>query len=301
MMPRRRILLEGPLDLPRTLGPLRRGTGDPTLRIDVTRAWRATRTAAGPASLALELRGRELVAEAWGPGAELLLDGLPAFVGERPGGTPFRPSHPLLADLRHRFPGIRIGRTNAVMESLVPAILEQKVTGEEARTAFRGIVRRLGEPAPGPAELRLRLPPEPARLAALPYYEYHPFGLERRRAEVVRRVAARAAWFEAIVDLPLDVAYGRLTALPGVGPWTAAEVAVRALGDEDAVSVGDYHIPTLVSWALAGEPVGTDERLLELLEPFRPHRGLVVRLLEASGIRPQRRGPRMAPRQIAGM
>ncbi len=299
-MPRRRITLDGPLDLARTLGPLRRGTGDPTLRIDGAHAWRATRTAAGPASLALEVRDREVVAEAWGPGADMVLDGLPALLGEVPERTPFRPSHPLLAELRHRFPGIRIGRTNAVMEALVPAILEQKVTGEEARTAFRGIVRRLGETAPGPGELRLRLPPEPERLAALPYYGYHPFGLERRRAEVVRRVAARAAWFEAIVDLPLEVAYGRLTALPGVGPWTAAEVAVRALGDEDAVSVGDYHIPTLVSWALAGEPVGTDERLLELLEPFRPHRGLVVRLLEASGIRPQRRGPRTAPRQIAG-
>ena len=300
-MPRRRITLDAPLDLARTLGPLRRGTGDPTLRLDGIHAWRATRTAAGPATLALELRGRELLAEAWGPGAEMVLDGLPALVGELPGRAPFRAGHPLVAELRHRFPGIRIGRTSAVLESLVPAILEQKVTGEEARVAFRGIVRRLGEPAPGPAELRLRLPPEPSRLAALPYYEYHPFGLERRRAEVIRRVAARAAWFEAIVDLPLDVAYARLTALPGVGPWTAAEVAVRALGDEDAVSVGDYHIPTMVSWALAGEPVGDDARMLELLEPFRPHRGLVVRLLEASGLRPQRRGPRMAPRDIAGM
>jgi 3-methyladenine DNA glycosylase/8-oxoguanine DNA glycosylase len=300
-MPRRRITLDGPLDLARTLGPLRRGTGDPTLRLDGVHAWRATRTAAGPASLAIELRGRELVAEAWGPGAEMVLQGLPALVGEIDGRVPFHSAHPLVGELRHRFAGVRIGRTGAVLEALVPAILEQKVTGGEARTAFRGLLRLLGEPAPGPAELRLRLPPEPARLAALPYYAYHPFGLERRRAEVIRRVAARAAWFEAIVDLPLDVAYTRLTALPGVGPWTAAEVAVRALGDEDAVSVGDYHIPTLVSWALAGEPVGTDERMLELLEPFRPHRGLVVRLLEASGLRPQRRGPRMAPRDIASM
>ena len=295
------ITLEEPLDLARTLGPLRRGTGDPTLRLSGRHAWRATRTPDGPATVAIEIRGGTVLAEAWGPGAARALEGVTALLGLRRDGERFAPRHPLLGELRHRFPGIRIGRSGAVLEALVPAILEQKVTGDEARTAFRGLVRRLGEAAPGPSELRLRLPPTPEQLAALPYYDYHPFGVERRRAEVVRRVAARAAWFEAIVDLPLDTAYARLTALPGVGPWTAAEVAVRALGDHDAVSVGDYHIPSMVTWALAREPVGTDARMLELLEPFRPHRALVVRLLEASGIRPQRRGPRMAPRGIEGM
>ncbi len=268
------------------------------MRIDGRHAWRATRTDDGPAAVSIEIRGDEVLAEAWGPGAERAVAGVPGLLGLGQETNGFAPRHPLIAELRHRFPGVRIGRSGAVLEALVPAILEQKVTGEEARTAFRGLVRRLGEPAPGPAELRLRLPPTPAQLAALPYYDYHPFGVERRRAEVLRRVAARAAWFEAIVDLPLETAYARLTALPGVGPWTAAEVAVRALGDHDAVSVGDYHIPTMVTWALAGEPVGTDARMLELLEPFRPHRALVVRLLEASGIRPARRGPRMAPRGI---
>ena len=112
-------------------------------------------------------------------------------------------------------------------------------------------------------------------------------------------MAGRAAWFEAIVELPIEEAYRRLTLLPGLGPWTAAEVAVRALGDRDALSVGDYHVPNLVSWALAGEPRGTDARMLELLEPYRPHRARVVRLLEAAGIRSPRYGPRMAPRRIA--
>ena len=149
----------------------------------------------------------------------------------------------MIAELDRRFRGVRIGRSGAVLESLVPGILEQKVTGEEARRAFRGLVRAFGEPAPGPEAFNLRLPPAPERLAALPYYGYHAFGVERRRAEVIRRVAARAAWFEATVDLPLDEAYARLTALPGLGPWTAAEVAVRALGDADAVSVGDLPPP----------------------------------------------------------
>jgi 3-methyladenine DNA glycosylase/8-oxoguanine DNA glycosylase len=129
----------------------------------------------------------------------------------------------------------------------------------------------------------------------------HPIGIERRRAELIRTVAARSARFEEIVDLPLAAAYARLTALPGIGPWTAAEVAIRALGDADAVSVGDYHLPSLVSYALAGERRGTDARMLELLEPYRGQRGRVIRLLEASGIRPAAHGPRMQPRSIAAI
>jgi 3-methyladenine DNA glycosylase/8-oxoguanine DNA glycosylase len=77
-----------------------------------------------------------------------------------------------------------------------------------------------------------------------------------------------------------------------------AEVARVALGDADAVSVGDYHVPSIVAWALAGERDGSDERMLELLEPFRPHRGRVQRLLEEAHIRPPARGPRMQARAI---
>ena len=180
----------------------------------------------------------------------------------------------------------------------MPAILEQKVTGDEARRAWRGLIARHGEPAPGPPALRLRLPPTPEVLATLPYYAYHPFGVERRRAELIRRIAMRAAWFEAITELPIEMAHARLTSVPGIGPWTAAEVAVRALGDPDAVSVGDFHLPNLVAWALAREPRGTDARMLELLEPWRGERARVVRLLELSGIQAPRYGPRLAPRRI---
>jgi 3-methyladenine DNA glycosylase/8-oxoguanine DNA glycosylase len=215
--------------------------------------------------------------------------------------VPIPPGHPLVADLARRNPGVRIPRSGAVLESLVPAILEQKITGEEARRAWRRLIVTHGQPAPGPPDLRLRLGPSPATLAHLPYYAYHPLGIERRRADLIRRLASRAAWFEAVVDLPLADAYGRLTAVPGIGPWTAAEVGVRALGDADAVSVGDFHLPSLVAFALAGEPRGDDARMLELLEPFRGQRARVVRLLELSGIRVPRYGPRLAPRRIEGL
>jgi 3-methyladenine DNA glycosylase/8-oxoguanine DNA glycosylase len=251
----------------------------------------------------LDVRGSSILAEAWGPGADRALAGVAGLVGLDDDREGFRPHHRLIAELDRRFRGVRIGRSGAVLESLVPGILEQKITGQEARTSFRGLVRALGEPAPGPAELRLRLPPAPERLAALPYYDYHPFGIERRRAEVIRRVASRASWFEEIVDLPLPEAYARLTALPGLGPWTAAEVAARALGDADAVSVGDYHLPNLVGWALAREHGGDDARMLELLEPYRPQRGRVIRLIETagSGLWGARRAPRMALRRIESM
>jgi 3-methyladenine DNA glycosylase/8-oxoguanine DNA glycosylase len=302
-MGRRDMPLDGPLDLRRTLSPLVRGNGDRTIRLASGEAWIATRTAHGPATLHLSLASGALTAEAWGAGAELALARAGRLVGlesgRQPTSTLASVDHGLIANLARRHPGVRTLRTEAVFEALVPAILEQKVTGTEAHRVWHALVRTHGEAAPGPgADMGLRLLPEPATLAQLPYYAYHPLGLERRRADLIRAVAARAAWFEAIVDLPLPDAYARLLAVPGIGPWTAAEVAVRALGDDDAVSVGDFHVPNLVAWALAGEPRGDDARMLELLEPYRGRRALVVRLLELGGPARPRRGPRFAPRRI---
>lgn len=297
-MPVRRYRVAGPLDLRRTLAPLARGPADRTFRFGAGRIFRATRTPDGPVSIALAQTGDEVVAEAWGPGAECALDEIPVLLGLLEEPRPLISGHPTITHLARRFPGVRIPRSGAVLEALIPAILEQKVIGDEARRAFVGLVRVHGEPAPGPPEWGLRLPPAPSTLAGLPYYDYHSFGVERRRAERIRRVASRAAWFEGILDLSLPDASARLVAVPGIGPWTAAEVAVRALGDEDAVSVGDFHLPNLVAFALAGEPRGDDSRMLQLLEHYRGQRARVIRLLELSGIRTPRYGPRLSLRRI---
>ncbi|MDQ3128435.1 MAG: DNA-3-methyladenine glycosylase 2 family protein [Chloroflexota bacterium] len=297
-MPTRELVLDRPLDLRRTLSIHQRGSGDPMMQIGPGRVIRATRTADGPATIEIIQHGDRIAVETWGPGADCLLAAVPALVGLDDDRSGFDPTHhPLVADLDRHHPGIRIGRTGAVLEALIPAILEQKVTGTEAWRGLRGLIRQWGEPAPGPFGLRLL--PEPAAIAAIPYHAFHPLGIERRRADLVRRVADRANRFEEIVDLSRDAAWARLTALPGIGPWTAAEVALRALGDPDAVSVGDFHLPNLVAFTLAGEIRGNDVRMVELLEPWRGHRARVIRLLEASRLRPPAFGPRYAPRSIA--
>lgn len=184
-----------------------------------------------------------------------------------------------------------------MFEALVRTVLEQKVTTVEANAGYRALVDTLGEPAPGP--VRLILPPTSEVLALTPYWTFHRFGVERRRAVVIIQAARSAGRLEEIITMDLQSAYRRLQAFPGIGPWTAAKVAVVALGDPDAVPVGDYHLPHTVGYVLEGTSRSTDERMLELLDPYRGHRARVVRLLLLSGIGAPRFGPRQPLRNIA--
>jgi 3-methyladenine DNA glycosylase/8-oxoguanine DNA glycosylase len=293
----RRVALRGPLDLGETLSPLRHGLGDRTIRVSRTETWLAMRTVDGPATVRVRLSGAEVEASAWGDGAELLLASVSALIGEEDTPDALVARHPIIRNLQRRHPGLRLPRTRRVLHALVPTILEQKVTGTEAFRSYASLLRAFGEPAPGPGDLLL--PPAPATLAGLPYHALHPLGIERRRAEVVRRAASRADWLEAAATAA--EAARRLRSLPGIGAWTAAEVVRIAFGDPDAVSIGDYHIPNMVAWALAGEPRADDARMLELLEPYRGQRGRVQRLLEVGRVTAPRYGPRMAPRRIAAI
>lgn len=290
-----------PLDLRSTLWPLRRGRSDPTFRMLDGVLWRATRTPAGPGAERLhQTPDGSVLVEAWGPGAAWLIERAPALCGTMDDDRDFRPAHGLLRELQRRHRGLRIGRTDAVFEAATATIIEQKVAGAEAWASWRALVRGLGEPARGPLA-GLWTPPAPEVLARTPYHAFHAFGIERRRAETIRRVANCAGRLEESALMPPGAARSRLEALPGMGAWSAAEVALVALGDVDAVPVGDYHLPHMVGWALAGEPRGSDERMLELLEPYRGHRARVLRLLMAAGIEAPRHGPRRPLRNVARM
>ena len=293
------LALPFPLDLDLTLGLLQHGRSDPTIRFGDGEVWRAAHTPGGPTSVRLELRDAQLFAEAWGAGAGWMIAHTPELVGFNDQPSAFQPDHRLLADLHRHHPGLRLGRTGLVFEALLPTVLEQKVPSVEAYASYGRLVRTLGEPAPG--ETGLLLPPTPRRLLATPYWAVHRFGIERRRFAVIQAAAAQAQRLEATVDMDPANARRLLTTLPGIGPWSAAEVSVVAYGDRDVVSVGDYHLPHQVAWALAGEPRGSDARMLELLEPYRGHRTRVIRLLTLGGIQAPRFGPRMRLRRIAAI
>lgn len=279
-----------------TLRVHRRGAGDPSYRIDGRGThWRATRTPVGPATLALTQRNDGTVeAEAWGEGAEWALDGVPRLLGADDDASGFEPHHEVVAQLWRRHPHVRFGATGRVWESLLPSIIEQKVTGKEAFGGYRQLVRRHGSPAPGPAgDAGLMLPPDAHTVRRIPSWEWLRLHIDPQRARTAVTAARVADSLDRTVDVAPDEADRRLRSLPGVGVWTSAEVRQRALGHADAVSFFDYHVAANIGWALTGTPVD-DDALAVLLEPYRPHRARVQRLIEVAGLRRPRRGPRMS-------
>lgn len=288
------------------LAQQRRGAGDPTHRFGVAgRHWRASRTPEGPVTLAIreDRAGGNVHAQAWGTGAEWALHQLPALLGAEDDWSGFEPREAALAEARRHHPHLRQGRTDRVLEALVPAVIEQKVTGKQAFGGFRQLVKEYGDPAPGPgAEIGLWLQPSADVLGQVPSWAWLRFGIDGTRARTVVAVAERAAALERLVGVTDVTQVDRaLRSIPGVGTWTSAETRQRALADPDAVSFGDYHVGRDVGWALAGREFD-DRELAAFLEPWRPQRGRVPFLVAAAGLRRPRRGPRMeVPGHIRGV
>ncbi|SFQ20117.1 3-methyladenine DNA glycosylase/8-oxoguanine DNA glycosylase [Amycolatopsis arida] len=289
---RRRWRPPFPLDLPAVLAPLQRGKGDPAVRRDADGlAWLAGNTPDGPGTLALRRADGEVEAAAWGDGAAFLLDRLPALLGAGDDDTGFVAHHDVVARVRWRMPGLRIGASGRVWDALVPAVLEQKVTGVEARRSWRELCRWFGEPAPGPAPAGLRVPPTPAAIRSVVDWDWHRAGVDLKRRTTLVAAARVARRLERAAELGGTAGRRLLRQVPGVGVWTAAEVAQRAWGDPDAVSVGDFHIPAIVGHALVGSALD-DAGMLAELAPYAPQRQRVVRYLEAAGFTRPRFGPR---------
>jgi 3-methyladenine DNA glycosylase/8-oxoguanine DNA glycosylase len=303
----RRIRLAAPLDLGATLRAAAAGGFDSTWRIDHDEAWRGQLTPDGPATLHLRVRDDRLDASAWGPGTTFALDHVPTLVGEHDDRRGFEPrAIPLVHRMDRIHAGLRCGASGAVTMTAVRTVLAQRVTGGEAIRSWNGVLRRWGSRAPGPGErMGLRVPPSPQELHRLSYAAFHPLGVERGRAETVRAVCSHAARLDAWAEMQPQNAWAEaarvLPLIRGVGPWTESVVRGSALGDPDAVVVGDLHIPHEVCHALEGTDRGSDERMLELLEPFSGHRGRAQRLVLRAPGRAPRRAPRYNPLPIARM
>jgi 3-methyladenine DNA glycosylase/8-oxoguanine DNA glycosylase len=295
----RRLWTPGwPVNVSAVIGGLHLGRGDPTLRRDPDGTiWRGVRTPEGASTLALSpVAGEGIEVTAWGPGAEWVLGSVPAMLGDLDDITGFVAHHPQVAEAAKRFSGWRVPRTALVLEALVPSIIAQKVTGQEAAGSYRTLVHRYGERAPGEGGVRgLWVAPSAKSWAQIPSWEWLRAGVDGGRSAAVVRAAGVAGRLEQCVDLTREEAERRLRSLPGIGVWTAAEVRHTALGDPDAVSFGDYHVARDVGWALTGAEVD-DDGLAELLEPYAGHRYRVQALLKLAGAGRPRHGPRMAAR-----
>lgn len=299
MTTERTISFPGPVSPGHTLAPHRRGPRDPCFQIVEGAIWRTSLQSSGPVAARIDRAAVDAVrCEAWGAGAEEFLTNLPGLLGADDDVTGFDPVDPTVALAVRRVPELRIGRTGRVLEALIPAILEQRVQGVEAFRSWRLLVAAYGSPAPGPAPSGMRVPPSAQVWRGIPSWEFHRANVDPGRARTIVSCATRAEALERLVHLPAPDARKAMTSMPGVGVWTAAETAQRALGDADALSVGDYHLSTMIGWTLLGRPI--DDRAMEdLLEPMRPHRYRVVRLLEVSRLaRLPRRGPRLPVQRI---
>lgn len=280
-----------PIDLDLVLAPLTRGREDPVARRMTAQDWWLTGTTDdGPAALHLSRAGDAVVGRAWGPGGAELLQRMPHMLGDddRPEGFDPEPGTVVAAQWRRRGSSWRVPATGLVFQTAVQAVLEQKVTGIESRRAWYRLCLEHGSAAPGPVPPGMRVAPDRAAVAAVPSWWWRSAGVDHARSGTVLRLAR--------TRLPGEDAAAvgrRLAAVAGIGPWTVAEVAFRALGDADAVSVGDFHLANLVGYALAGRARSTDEQMLELLTPYNGHRHRAIRMIELSGVRQPRFGPKI--------
>jgi 3-methyladenine DNA glycosylase/8-oxoguanine DNA glycosylase len=285
------------------LSPLRRGKLDPTFhQLSEDLIWRGVQTPLGAATVRVQQDAEAVRGQAWGPGAEWVLESLPRLLGADDDPGEFQPQHRALQRLQKKYAGLRLGATGLVMESLIPAILEQKVTSREAHQSFRHLVIDHGEPAPGPgADHGLWVQPSPDRLRTITSWEWTQLGVGPTRAATLARVLGQTSLIERASSMsPADLDR-RLTAISGVGVWTSAETRARSHGDADAVSFGDFHLSRNIGWALVGEPVD-DDGLEEILSPYVGNRLRVQRLVEIAGIRLPRRGPRRTlPNHLPGL
>ena len=241
--------------------------------------WRTSLTPDGPATIRV-LPGRPVAetagpatrvrAQAWGPGAQWLLDALPGVLGGDDDVSGFASdAHPVIRDAARRNPGTAARPLRPPDGGARPR--DPGAEGRRPRGAPRlaDPARQVRHAAAGPAPRGMRVFPDPRTWRRIPSWDWHRAGVEGVRAETIIRAATVADSLERLLKLTHEEADRKLRTIPGIGVWTSAEARQRAAGDPDAVSVGDYHLKNVVGWALAGKDRSTDEEMLALLEPFK--------------------------------
>lgn len=261
--------------------------------------WWSTHTPVGVGLLAFRVAGDTLRADAWGQGAEWMVDRFGSLIGDRDEtAADFRSDHPFVRQALQKVGTPALGASGCWYEALATAAIGQRVVSADARTSRLRLAWRFGDSSLGGP---LPAFPDPQALLRIADHEFHRAGIERSRARVLRVAAKHSTRLEGLSGADPRDADDWLQRLPGVGPWTAALTTAAAAGDPDAVPVGDLHIPRMVVYALSGEPDGDDERMLELLEPFAGHRQRVVRLVKHLRIGPPRHRPAPFRYDIAGI
>lgn len=285
-----------------TLVADRPGRGAVAVRAPGGAIRRAEPGPAGPLVLEARADGDAVTVEVWGPPAtprqarEQALEDAAAWAGladdvhgefaEAVAG------HTVLRRLYRRLGAPRLSRLPRVGEALGRAVLAQLVQTVEARRSTAQVAAMLGTPS----SHGLSCWPTARQVGAAPAWKLRRCGVSLHGS---RALHAGAVSESRLVEACGDWALldGRLRALPGVGVWTSAETRL-ALGDPDALSIGDYHLPGLIGFVLTGAPTD-DAGMLELLAPYHGQRGRVVQLVVAGLVagmvrRPPRRGPRAA-------
>ena len=282
---------------------LRNGAYDPTTRVrlgatslagegDVARIERATHTPLGPGSIAIDVTadGAHHL-QVWGEGGSWLADRHQRLTARATATPRITAQHPTLERAIRHVGHLQLPATDTPYHEVLPAILGQRITAAQAMLQWAALCEQFGEVAPGP--LGLRLPPAPARLARVTSWEFHRLGIERQRASTLLVAARHAAFIDRTRGLDGAAARTALTALPGIGVWTAAVAIGVSHGDPDALPVGDFHVKNTVAHALTGKARGTDDDMLDTLAAYAGTRWLVVRVLEKAGLT----APRFAPKR----
>jgi AraC family transcriptional regulator, regulatory protein of adaptative response / DNA-3-methyladenine glycosylase II len=180
---------------------------------------------------------------------------------------------PLLASRLPRA-GVRVPGAWDPFEAGVRAILGQQISVAAAHTLAARLVRAFGEPlrANGAPESITHVFPTPDALAGA---DLSGFGLTRARAATLRGFAAAIAERRLVLDAPraTDELVAALTALPGIGEWTAQYLAMRALGEPDAFPASDLGVRKALARGSSRPSVA---QVLERAERWRPWRAYAV-------------------------